>query len=142
MAIPTVIRTAELAGQDRPAPRRYHRRMSRRVCAFLLTLALLWQPFSALLPAGLDAQADRITHAVVHGQALGHHHHDDTTLHLDADEPGHQHVLDGMQFPALTAGCAGFEPVAPPTGVDAADALLPPSVDARRLLRPPRARSA
>lgn len=113
--------------------------MDRRLRALLIVLCLLWQPLSALLPAALEARAEAIGHAVVHDRAVGHHHHDDASLHLgEADDAPHQHVLDGGQPPGLVVQAVGFEPDAPATGVR--DEPLAPlaSAELEGPLRPPR----
>jgi hypothetical protein len=110
---------------------------------FLLTLCLLWQPLAGLLPAGIGERAEQFGHVIVHGQALGHHHHDDASLHLDAEEAvAHQHVLDGGQPAGLPALPVDIEAAASGSAVAAATLPMPPSAVLEGLLRPPRGRSA
>lgn len=99
----------------------------------------MWQPLSALLPAALEARVEVIGHAVVHDQAVGHHHHDDASLHLgEADDAPHEHVLDGGQPPALVVHAVGIEPGEPATGVRADEVAPLASAELDGPLRPPR----
>ena len=120
---------------------RYHGAVNRRLRALLLLLSLLWPPFSALLPAGQNARAEQLEHAMVHERALGHHHHADASLHVDDAEPSHQHLLDGAQLPALVAAAPELEPVPTASRIAAIDPFVPPSADPHRLIRPPRSNS-
>ncbi|MGE0099047.1 MAG: hypothetical protein AB7S86_11950 [Hydrogenophaga sp.] len=113
--------------------------MSRSTRAVFLLLALLWQGLFAVTPYGLDLKADKMAHAVVHAEAVNHHHHDDRSLHLDeaADDASHQHVHEGVQpaglLPSLMLRLAERLPAAP-----AAVAGFPvPTVFLEGPLRPP-----
>jgi hypothetical protein len=105
----------------------------------LFVLCLLWQPLSALLPSALDDRAEAIGHAVVHDKAVGHHHHDDASLHLgEADEAPHQHVLDGGQPLALFVTLVGIESTGPAMGMPVEGPSQPESAVLDGPLRPPR----
>lgn len=117
--------------------------MTLRLCSVLVVVCLLWQPFAALLPAGLDVRAEQLRHAIVHDQERGHHHHDDASLHLDAsDAPDHQHATDGGQPQAMASARLDLGLVRLPSRIAAVDPVRPPSVDLDGLLRPPRAARA
>jgi hypothetical protein len=114
-----------------------------RLLALLFVLCLLWQPLSGLLPAALEAQADAISHAVVHDQAVDHHHHDDASLQVDeANEAPHYHVLDGNQPAALAVEVGVVALGAPARRVGASRVAQPASAELEGLLRPPRAARA
>lgn len=116
--------------------------MTRRVRALLLTLCLLLQALATLLPAGVEGRAEQFGHALVHAQALGHHHHD-ATLQLDADEAvAHQHGLDGGQPPCLPAVLVNIAAAKPASAMASSNVPVPPSAELQGLLRPPRARVA
>jgi hypothetical protein len=116
--------------------------MSTRFRALALMLLLLWQALSSLALARLDGPRDALAHALVHGQAVDHHHHEqDAALQLDVDlsADGHQHVHDGLQVqavpPARWLHLAARQAVAPPPRMVA---RAGPPVFLEGPLRPPR----
>lgn len=114
-----------------------------RLRALMFVLCLLWQPLSALLPSALDDRADAIGHAVVHDTAVGHHHHEDASLHLgEGDEAPHQHVLDGGQPPALFVTLAGIASTVRALTIPVEEPSQPESAVLEGPLRPPRAARA
>ena len=135
----TRIEPARRRPTEAPLP---SRSVNRRLRSLLFVLCLLWQPLSTLLPAALDARADAIGHAVVHDQAVGHHHHDDASLHLgETNEAPHQHVPDGSQSAALAVEVTVVELGTPATRVRTHMVAQPASAELEVLLRPPRAAS-
>lgn len=98
---------------------------------------LLLQAATAFLAPAVEAHAARISHAIVHEQALGHQHYNDATLTLQAEQPNHQHVLDGVQHPALLVGAGPIQAAIPTSAVQASEPLQPPSAHWPPLLRPP-----
>lgn len=113
--------------------------MSSRSRSVVLVLLLLWQSLSCLASVQVKGQSEILAHALVHSQAMDHHHHDDKSLHLDDAQggDGHQHVHDGLQVSAV--------PLTPwqwPLALTASDrparaALDPLSVYLEGPLRPP-----
>lgn len=62
-----------------------------------------WLSLSWAMPFQVSEQAEQIAHSIVHSQDVGHHHHADESLHLDAESESssHHHVNQGVQPPAL-----------------------------------------
>lgn len=110
-----------------------------RARAFLLMFLLLWQSLTGLSAVRADAQGDVLTHALVHGQAMDHHHHMDASLHLDDAEPvdGHQHVHDGLQFQAVPPAAPLHLPVMAPSNPAVRALAQRPPVFLEGPLRPP-----
>lgn len=134
--------------------------------AVALMLLLLMQSLACLVGVQISQKGNLLAHALVHGQGLDHHHHENladgihhhshdlnpgSLLHPDAfafdnDEhvdghaliDGHQHVHDGLQIVGL--------PLTPHSDLARQVSLVPPAFRAlapRRivlegLLRPPR----
>lgn len=63
--------------------------MSSRARAITLMLLMLLQSFACLVGVQIGQQRDLLAHALVHGQGLDHHHHDD----LVDDGQHHTHGL-------------------------------------------------
>lgn len=85
--------------------------MTRSARAALLILALLWQAAVWLTPGGQAQRLTDLSNAMVHGQALAHHHHDDHALHMDdhvTDAAQHQHASETLQWVALMPSLQGF----------------------------------
>ena len=56
------------------------------------------------MPFEVSKQAEQITHSIIHSQEVGHHHHADHSLHIDADADSsstHHHTNHSAQPPAL-----------------------------------------
>jgi hypothetical protein len=78
--------------------------MVRRVAILWLTLAaLLCQPLALAQPApGAAGGAGALSHALLHWFDLGHHHHDDGSVHFDGSAESQAHAAaDPLGQPAL-----------------------------------------
>ncbi|MCD6671789.1 MAG: hypothetical protein LT106_02955 [Burkholderiaceae bacterium] len=117
-------------------------RMRRFPVLVYVIVSLLWQAAAIAVPMGLVGDEDAATHAVLHWQESGHHHHDgdDSGFHEDDSSDSRQHTVldDGLSSPALystPAPSVESRGSAAPAVLD--DPLAPPPyVDKRR--RPPR----
>jgi hypothetical protein len=116
--------------------------MPQQARAVFLMLLLLWQSLTGLAAVRVDEQRDVLAHALVHAQAMDHHHHMDASLHLDdavaTDE--HQHVHDGLQLHAVPPVTLLHLAVAPPSAPAALALARRPPVFLEGPLRPPQAR--
>jgi hypothetical protein len=102
-------------------------------------LALLWQALAMLLPAQVDGRASLISHSVAHWQETDHHHHADSSLHLEdrAEQSAHDHSHDGVQPSAILPSSRLFVARVPASGRVALVAQEPPLVFLKAPLRPP-----
>lgn len=103
----------------------------RRALPVLLLLALLLQQLVwPLLPSQTTRTAEMLAHVSIHLDAIGHHHHSDSALHLDErsdDADVHTHhdasaqsqpailipLATSPRLPASTAGPAYLRPFEP-----------------------------
>jgi hypothetical protein len=77
--------------------------MFRRFRALFLLSVLFWQLLSVFGATAVAQRANELEHMVVHAQDVHHHHHADSTLHLDdaAVEMNHLHADSGSGTVAL-----------------------------------------
>jgi hypothetical protein len=113
--------------------------MTRSTRAILLTLALVWQVLVGFTLLGQAQKVQDLVNAMVHAQAVDHHHHDDSSLHLDdsAGSPNHYHISEAMQPVGLLPVAINYPnrfPSAIPPSVGACAVV---SVFLDGLLRPP-----
>ena len=113
--------------------------MSQRTRVFFLLTAMVWQALLVITPYGLSQTSRQLAHAIEHMQAVEHHHHDDQTLHLEAnsDESFHQHPGEGMQPTGLIPFVVAQLPGLPPSAPAAGDLTLPYRIFLEGPLRPP-----
>ena len=108
-----------------------------------MLFAMLWQSVAlARFGSTVNVFAD-LTHAALHWQEVGHHHHDDGSYHLDDSSDSVQHVLCDHVCAAnalLVTASHHFPPLgsAVPGGLSK---LLVPDPTLDGLLRPPRSRT-
>ena len=116
--------------------------MRRLSVLIYLIVSLLWQAAAIAVPMEAVGDEDAATHAALHWQESGHHHHDgdDSGFHEDDSSDSRQHTLldDGFSSPALYSTSApsidSWGSAAPPVLDD--QHAPTPYVDKRR--RPPR----
>jgi hypothetical protein len=111
--------------------------MTFRIFSFVLLAALFLQSAAAFGPATVAQRAGEIEHLIVHYQDANHHHHSDSSLHMDDDVAvQHSHPDYGssaalVNAPHPTLIVSGFSSLA-----EAQTAFwISATVDA--LLRPP-----
>ena len=76
--------------------------MPLRLFAFILLAALFLQSAVAFGPVTAAQQSGDIEHLIVHCQDADHHHHSDSSLHMDADGSApHSHPDYGSSSAAL-----------------------------------------
>lgn len=116
--------------------------MTLRFFSFVLLAALFLQSAAALGPATVAQRAGEIEHLIVHYQDANHHHHSDSSLHIDDDGAMQHSHPDFNNNPAALVNmhnAAHMEDGAS-TLVEARPTLwISATVD--RLLRPPTRRA-
>jgi hypothetical protein len=76
--------------------------MSFRLVAFALLAAMCLQSAVVFGPATVAQRAGDIEHLMVHGQDVEHHHHSDSSLHMDdGGAVQHSHPDHSSGFAAL-----------------------------------------
>jgi len=119
--------------------------MARRWAVLWLAMAaLLWQPLALAQPApAASAAATGLSHALLHWLDLGHHHHDDGSVHFDGSAESQAHAAaDPLGQPALQLREGDTAPVLLPDAAPPpprARAAGPPYLEGP--LRPPRSRA-
>jgi hypothetical protein len=115
--------------------------MPPRVRAVFLLLLLLCQSLTGLASVRMDEQRDVLAHALVHGQAMDHHHHVDASLHLDDSEAAneHQHVHDSLQVHAMPLAPWPYLTVVEPYATKGLSHAQRPPIFLEGPLRPPQA---
>jgi hypothetical protein len=66
--------------------------MFRTLRSITVLTAILWQSMVLLGSWSVSQQVGDLEHLIAHGQDANHHHHADSTLHLDDDGGPAQHV--------------------------------------------------
>ena len=117
--------------------------MRRSAILFVMLIAMLWQSL-ALARSGfsLSPLAD-LTHAALHLQQAGHHHHGDGSYHTDDSTESIQHLIADHPNASATLSSACMHGL-PPIASSSPDSLQPQAVPhpyLDGLLRPPRTRS-
>lgn len=117
--------------------------MRRTATLFVMLVAMLWQSVAmARVGSTVNPLAD-LTHAALHWQQEGHHHHEDGSYHLDDSKESAQHLVMDHLSASLVAAAPLSHDFAPlgstaPVGLQATRAPNP-SLDG--LLRPPQPRA-
>ncbi|MEY4266926.1 MAG: hypothetical protein RIS90_1461 [Pseudomonadota bacterium] len=116
--------------------------MTQRLLAFVLLAALLLQAAAAFGPAPVAQRAGDIEHMLVHSQDADHHHHADSSLHIE-DGVGVQHShpdYSSSTAALMNADCPALVDSGSSSLAEAATTLwISATVD--RPLRPPTQRA-
>lgn len=117
-----------------------HNRLMRPSRKALLSIAvMLWQTLAWMTPFAVQARGEQLEHMTVHQQGMGHHHHDDESLHVssDADSSLHFHADNGFQPAGLNVLVNHIQVLTLTSTPSAAQPHEPPAVFLDGLLRPP-----
>ena len=115
--------------------------MTARLRSFLLVLAMVWQALAWLTPVGQGLGTQAMANLLSHAQKLDHHHHQDGSLHADAnaEAPAHFHADDGVHLVGLVPmSQEGFHFLLPSAPLSGGSYTFR-SVTPEALLRPPQA---